>query len=72
MSSRSHVRVYQNKRLCEIFTNVAFFRINDETDVSVPGALKLDQLQSVEPILFQNFFNFGLSYWGSNSYYPEG
>ena len=52
MSSRSHVRVYQNKRLCEIFTNVAFFRINDETDVSVPGALKLDQLQSVEPILF--------------------
>ena len=39
---------------------------------SVPGASKLDHLQPVKPILFWNFSNFWLSYWGVPiPYYPR-
>ena len=38
----------------------------------MPRAFKLDHFQPLKPILFWNFSNFSLSYWGAHSYYPRG
>ena len=39
---------------------------------SVPGALKLDHLHPLKPILFSKFYNFFTFILGANSYYPRG
>ena len=40
--------------------------------VSMPGIFKSDNLQPFEPMFFQKYSNFSLSYWEANSYYPRG
>ena len=40
--------------------------------VSVPGAIKLDHLHPVKPILFSKFYNFFTFILEANSYYPSG
>ena len=47
-------------------------KLDDTKWVWVPGPVKLEHLQLFEPILFQKIFNFSLSYWEANSYFPSG
>ena len=42
-----------------------------ESEISVPGAFKLDHLQPVEPILFCKFSNYLTFILEANSYYPR-
>ena len=52
--------------------NSSNFQFGWDWGISVPGAFKLDHLQTFKPILFWNFSNFSLSYRGAHSYYPRG
>ena len=44
----------------------------DQTEVSVPGAFKLDHLQPVKPILFSKFYNFFTFILGGQFLLPRG